>query len=585
MAQSPTSEVSAGNAADEKPDIFQNSDKTDNATGESTVTDKEYDGMATMLGNVYAYRTSDGDDPSKIFHRKVNKRMVPDYYDVIKEPMAMSMVKAKINGREYKSFEEFVRDFALICHNAQVYNSPSAQAYQDALIIKGVVEKELVKLVEQGVVTKERTELPFLGEIPPPDEGIIEEVEEDDDDEEEDEDDEEEDTEDEGKKKRKRGRPSLASKREREEKGEKDEPDTRKKRGRPPRVDTPMEARIKAIMKGLRKPKNSRGELLVGHFERLPDKAALPEYFKEIKQPIALDVIKKKLKRKKYTSIEQFMRDVELMFENAKQYNQDESQIYREAVALQKEARALAEHERARPDTDFVMEDGRIPLPDGILHNGELWKVGKNFKTSSVNSCSPTLGDWVHLQNPNDLTKPIVAQIYRTYQDQDGAKWVNACWYYRPEQTVHRFDKHFFENEVVKTGQYRDHPIDEIVDRCFVMFFTRFNKGRPRGFPEDKEVYVCEARYNEEKHKINKIKTWASCLPDEVRDKDYEMDLFDVPKKLKKVPSPIKYMFKEGEQKESDDLPKPVWGAPNAPPKIGAVHCRPRDPKVSQNYL
>jgi hypothetical protein len=33
-----------------------------------------------------------------------------------------------------------------------------------------------------------------------------------------------------------------------------------------------------------------------------------------------------------------------------------------------------------------------------------------------------------------------------------------------------------------------------------------------------------------EKHKLNKIKTWASCLPDEVREKDYEMDLFDVPR-------------------------------------------------------
>lgn len=189
-------------------------------------------------------------------------------------------------------------------------------------------------------------------------------------------------------------------------------------------------------------------------------------------------------------------------------------------------------------------------------------------------------GDWVHIQNANDLTKPIVAQIYRTWQDQDGAKWINACWYYRPEQTVHRYDRHFFEDEVVKTGQYRDHPIDEIVDRCFVMFFTRYNKGRPRNFPADKEIYVCEARYNEEKHKLNKIKTWASCLPDEVRDKDYEMDLFETQKKMKKVPSPIKYLFKEDEQKESDELPKPVWGAPNAPPKIGAVHMRPRDPKV-----
>ena len=174
-----------------------------------------------------------------------------------------------------------------------------------------------------------------------------------------------------------------------------------------------------------------------------------------------------------------------------------------------------------------------------------------------------------------------MAQIYRTWQDQDGGKWVNACWYYRPEQTVHRFDRHFYENEVVKTGQYRDHPIDEVVDRCFVMFFTRYNKGRPRNFPPDKEIYVCEARYNEEKHKLNKIKTWASCLPDEVRDKDYEMDLFDAPRRLRKVPSPIKYLFKEDEQKETDDMPKPIWGAPNAPPKIGAVHCLPRDPKDS----
>lgn len=186
----------------------------------------------------------------------------------------------------------------------------------------------------------------------------------------------------------------------------------------------------------------------------------------------------------------------------------------------------------------------------------------------------------MHITNPNDLTKPIVAQIYRTYVDKAGKYYVNACWYYRPEQTVHRFEKHFFENEVVKTGQYRDHGIEEVVDRCFVMFVTRYNKGRPRGLPKDKEVYVCEARYNEEKHKLNKIKTWASCLPDEVRDKDYEMDLFDVPRRLKKFPSPIKHLLRD-DAKPNDPLPKPTWGAPNAPPLVGAVHCREREANVS----
>lgn len=191
-------------------------------------------------------------------------------------------------------------------------------------------------------------------------------------------------------------------------------------------------------------------------------------------------------------------------------------------------------------------------------------------------------GDWVHIKNPNDPTKPIVAQIFRTWQDGSGQRWINACWYYRPEQTVHRFDKHFYEHEVAKTGQYRDHKIEEVVDRCFVMFVTRFPKGRPRGLAADKDVYVCESRYNEERCRFNKIKTWAVCMPDELRDKDYEMDLFDQPRRMRKVPSPIKHLL-QGDAKETDPLPKPTWGHPNAPPIIGAVHRRPREPNVSRS--
>ena len=191
------------------------------------------------------------------------------------------------------------------------------------------------------------------------------------------------------------------------------------------------------------------------------------------------------------------------------------------------------------------------------------------------------------------MTKPIVGQIYRTWQDGDGEKWINACWYYRsvvvlqkstnwhcklklssPDQTVHQYEKHFFPNEVVKTGQYRDHRVDEIVDRCFVMFVTRYGRGRPRGLGAGKEVYVCESRYNEEKHKMNKIKTWASCLPDEVRDKDYEMDLFDSSKKIRKVQSPILHLLKD-DVSEADA--KPRWGVDNAPPIVGAVFKGPRD--------
>lgn len=523
---------------------------------------------AHVLLELHVDRVCRGHDPSKLFHRKVSK-LVAGYYDVVKEPMALSVIKHKIANRAYKEFAEFIRDFALIPYNAQVFNRPGSGAYVDAIEIKAVLERELQKLVDQGTISADEAKLPYLGEIPAQDDVPADDEErEDEEEDDEDEDEEAEESEEEGKKrKRRRGRPPAALTK--QESAAKDEDtvgidaDSRKRRGRPPRVDTPMEARIKAILKGLRKVKNSDGQVTISHFERVPDKATMPEYFNEIKNPMAIDIVKRKLKRKKYQSVDQFMRDLDLMFDNAKSYNEDESVIYKDAVNLQEEAHALARIEKSKPDSDYAMEEGRIPMPNGVLHNGELWKVG----------------DWIHLQNPNDVTKPVVAQIYRTWQDAEGGNWVNACWYYRPEQTVHRFDKHFYKNEVVKTGQYRDHRIDEIVDRCFVMFVTRYNKGRPRGFPSDKEIYVCEARYNEEKHKLNKIKTWASCLPDEVREKDYEMDIFDAPKKMKKHPSPIAYLLKE-DAEETDDLPKPEWGAENAPPKIGAVHKRPRDPKV-----
>lgn len=426
---------------------------------------------------------------------------------------------------------------------------------------------ELAKLVDKKIIDEEDVELPDLGEIPPVDPSPPPESNDEESEEEED-DDEVESDEDQpvtrtvkGKSGSRRGRPPIN--REGSKITDSKDSEEHKVRGRPPKVLTPMEARINTLLKGLRKFKNTNGELKILPFEKLPDKQAMPEYYRDIKNPIAIDLIKRKAKRKKYQSVDAALKDLELLFDNAKAYNRDDSQVYKDAVELQKEARVLAEQEKKKPDSDFAIEDGKIPLSE-ILHKGELWKVG----------------DWVHISNPNDLAKPIVAQIYRTWQDPDGQKWVNACWYYRPEQTVHRFEKHFFENEVVKTGRYQDHQIDEIVDRCFVMFVTRYNKGRPRGFPADKEVYVCEARYNEEKFKLNKIKTWASCVPDEVREKDYEMNLFDAPRKMKKVPSPIKHLLRE-DAKEDDPLPKPTWGPANAPPIVGAVHKRPREANVS----
>jgi chromatin structure-remodeling complex subunit RSC1/2 len=283
-------------------------------------------------------------------------------------------VQAKLGKKTYTTFNEFVHDVTRICHNAQVYNRPSAPIFSDAGRLLEVFKEKLVEMVKEGEISADDARIPDLGPLPefedspPPDE---DEEEVDEDDEEEEEDDEDEDSDDEGGRRRfgRRGRQSGARK-------GGDDDDAQKKRGRPPKVFTPLEARIQAILKGLRRFKNDSGQLRILPFERLPDKAELPDYYAAIRNPLALDAIKRKHKRKKYQTVDQALQDLELMFENAKQFNEEGSEVYQDAVELANQARILADQEKAKPDDDFRDEDGRLPLA-GIEHRGQIWRVGQ----------------------------------------------------------------------------------------------------------------------------------------------------------------------------------------------------------------
>lgn len=66
---------------------------------------------------------------------------------------------------------------------------------------------------------------------------------------------------------------------------------------------------------------------------RVP-KRDYPDYYELIKQPIALEDIKKKLDHHEYPSLQVVRSDFELLFANAKQYNQTESAIFQDAKEL-----------------------------------------------------------------------------------------------------------------------------------------------------------------------------------------------------------------------------------------------------------
>lgn len=69
-------------------------------------------------------------------------------------------------------------------------------------------------------------------------------------------------------------------------------------------------------------------------FATKPLKKMYPDYYMVIKRPIALDDIEAKIKRSAYPTLEDVRQDFELMFDNAKLYNQKESVVWRDAKDL-----------------------------------------------------------------------------------------------------------------------------------------------------------------------------------------------------------------------------------------------------------
>ena len=66
------------------------------------------------------------------FMKPPPKSQYPDYYMIIQTPIAMDMIKKKINREEYQNLRDFRSDIHLLCQNARTYNEDGSILFQDA---------------------------------------------------------------------------------------------------------------------------------------------------------------------------------------------------------------------------------------------------------------------------------------------------------------------------------------------------------------------------------------------------------------------------------------------------------------------
>ncbi|KAJ2794556.1 hypothetical protein H4R21_005455, partial [Coemansia helicoidea] len=93
-------------------------------------------------------------DSYGFFLEPVDTRMVPDYRDVIDNPMDLGTMQRKVDARAYRGIGEFRSDLLLVCSNARKYNgagsiyAKSADRMQEYALL--AIDRETVKLERVG---------------------------------------------------------------------------------------------------------------------------------------------------------------------------------------------------------------------------------------------------------------------------------------------------------------------------------------------------------------------------------------------------------------------------------------------------
>ncbi|XP_012838972.1 PREDICTED: uncharacterized protein LOC105959417 [Erythranthe guttata] len=89
-------------------------------------------------------------DTYGVFSEPVDPNELPDYFEIVEQPMDFGTVRKKLNDGAYKNLEELEADVLLICSNAMQYNSSDTVYFRQARSIQEVAKRDFKNLKHEG---------------------------------------------------------------------------------------------------------------------------------------------------------------------------------------------------------------------------------------------------------------------------------------------------------------------------------------------------------------------------------------------------------------------------------------------------
>ncbi|TCD68597.1 hypothetical protein EIP91_010388 [Steccherinum ochraceum] len=319
--------------------------------------------------------------------------------------------------------------------------------------------------------------------------------------------------------------------------------------------------RALGIVTAIKEFQDASGTRISTSLEALPEETTIPDL--SFSFSLSLAMIETKARDQVYESSEAFDKDMSNLFLKARRSYEPASDAYGHVLHLQRLYHALTSPTppSGPPYTSPIHFASLRAGPGNVkpLHTIDAEGVPgvTSFRVSNrertfvesvqFKGWTVKVADWLHLSNPDDPGRPIIAQVFKCWLSEEPSKkgqpWITVSWYYRPEQTFHPANRQFWDKEVFKTSHFAEHPIEDIIEKIACQFTARHIRGRPRPpfwYPSW-PLYVCDSRYNDRERIFVKIKNWNSCVPEEVRKSEEFMPIYPFERSVfpYRLPSPF----------------------------------------------
>ncbi|XP_051874242.1 protein polybromo-1 isoform X7 [Pristis pectinata] len=374
------------------------------------------------------HRNSQGQLLAEPFFRLPSKKDYPDYYQQIKHPLSLQIIRQKLKNNEFENLDQLEADMNLMFENAKRYNIPNSAIFKRVLKLQQVMQAKRKELA--------RREYTDDGD------SMVSSV-----------------TSDTGSGKRKRliikytHRFLNSSNKKLEKMGKK--------------TETHLKHRLKVLYNTIVESRDpTTGRRYCELFLVKPSKKDYPDYYKVILEPIDLKILEHNIRSEKYASEEAFVDDLKLMFRNARHYNEEGSQVYNDANMLEKilkdkrkELGPLPDDETASPKLKLSRKSGISPKKSKYLTPlqqklNELYEAVKNYtdargrRLSAIFLRLPTRSElpdyYLTIKKPIDMEKVKSHMMANKYQDVDSfvdefvLMFNNACTYNEPESLIYK---------------------------------------------------------------------------------------------------------------------------------------------------